>query len=119
MIKPTVIAIPVFAALIGLEAWFTLRRSRGEYPAKDTWTNIFIGFVSVLFDALFGLGFIIIYTVVYEYAPYHFPADAWWSWAILFFADDLSYYWVSPRQPRIASILEFSRRASFQFAIQS
>ena len=93
MIKPTVIAIPIFAILIGFEAWFTLRRGRGEYPAKDTWTNIFIGFVSVLFDALFGLGFILIYTVVYEYAPYHFPADAWWSWAILFFADDLSYYW--------------------------
>ncbi len=93
MIKPTVIAIPVFAALIGLEAWLTHRREAGDYPARDTWTNIFVGFMSVLFDALFGLGFIIIYTLVYEYAPYHFPTNAWWSWAILFFADDLAYYW--------------------------
>jgi sterol desaturase/sphingolipid hydroxylase (fatty acid hydroxylase superfamily) len=93
MIKPTVIAIPIFALLIGLEAWFTLRRELGEYPSKDTWINILIGFVSVVFDALFGLGFILVYTLVYEYAPYHFPVDAWWSWAILFVADDFSYYW--------------------------
>jgi len=25
--------------------------------------------------------------------PWHLPADAWWVWVALFFADDLSYYW--------------------------
>ncbi|HET9132352.1 MAG TPA: sterol desaturase family protein, partial [Terriglobia bacterium] len=28
-----------------------------------------------------------------SFAPYKFPADAWWTWALLFFVDDFVYYW--------------------------
>ncbi len=93
MIGPTVIAIPIFALLIGIEAWLTVRRRREIYEAKDAWVNIFIGFMSVAFGALFGLFIGAIYLATYEIAPYKFPADAWWTWAILFFVDDFAYYW--------------------------
>ena len=93
MLTPTVIAIPVFALLIALEAWFSKRSEPDHYDSKDAWTNILIGFVSVAFGAIFGLFIGVIYAFAYQLAPFKFPADAWWTWALLFFVDDLAYYW--------------------------
>lgn len=93
MLNPTLIAIPIFAALIAIEAWFARRRHPEFYESKDAWTNILIGFVSVAFGLLFGLFIGGIYAFAYEIAPFKFPVDAWWTWLILFFVDDLAYYW--------------------------
>lgn len=93
MINPILIAIPLFALLIWVEAWFARRRDVDFYEAKDAWTNILIGFVSVAFGALFGLFIGSIYLYAYELAPFKFPTDTWWAWAILFFVDDFAYYW--------------------------
>ncbi len=93
MINPILIAIPLFALLIWAEAWFARRRDVDFYEAKDAWTNILIGFVSVAFGALFGLFIGSIYLYAYELAPFKFPTDTWWAWAILFFVDDFAYYW--------------------------
>jgi alkylglycerol monooxygenase len=93
MLRPTVIAIPFFALMIAAEALLAHLRSRDDYQdRKDTWNNILMGFVSVLFGALFGLGTGYIYLAAYDLAPYKFPADAWWSWVILFVIDDFAYY---------------------------
>ncbi len=93
MLKPTLIAIPFFALMIALEAWFSRKKHRDYYETKDTWINILIGFVSVGFGGIFGLFIGSIYVFAYELAPYKFPADMWWTWAILFFVDDFVYYW--------------------------
>jgi alkylglycerol monooxygenase len=93
LLSPTVIAIPVFALLIALEAYLTVRENRANFDLKDTWNNIFIGFASVAWGALFGLVTSFFYLSVYEFAPYKMPLEAWWAWAILLFADDFAYYW--------------------------
>lgn len=93
MLNPTLIAIPFFALMIGLEAWFARRSQPDFYDKKDAWINILVGLVSVGTGAVLGLLIGVIYTVAYEMAPYRFPADAWWSWLILFFIDDIAYYW--------------------------
>ena len=93
MLNPVVIAVPFFALMIAIEAWLSRRQERGFYETKDAWINILIGFVSVAFGALFGIFIAGIYAVAYSLAPFKFPADAWWTWAILFFVDDLAYYW--------------------------
>ena len=93
MIKPTVIAIPIFALLIAIEAWYSARRNNSFYEKKDGWNNIFIGLMSVIFGALIGLMVGSAYVFSYDIAPYKFPADAWWTWAILIFVDDFAYYW--------------------------
>lgn len=93
MLNPTVFAIPLFAVLIAAEAYFTRRYGRDDYERRDAWTNIFIGFMSVAWGALFGIVTGSIYLFFYDLAPYKFPADAWWSWALLFFVDDFAYYW--------------------------
>jgi len=93
MLTPTVIAIPIFALLIALEAYLVIRENRENFDRKDTWTNIFIGFMSVAWGALFGLVTSLIYLWVYELAPYKMPMNALWAWVILLFVDDFAYYW--------------------------
>ena len=93
MLRPTVIAVPLFALMIAIEAFFAWRRRSGEYSdARDTWTNIFLGFMSLAWGALFGFATGWIYVWCYDAAPFKFPADAWWTWVALFFVDDLVYY---------------------------
>ncbi len=93
MLRPTVIAIPFFALLIAGEALWAYFKSSDEYAdRKDTWGNIFLGFMSVVWGALFGLVTGYAYIFCYDLAPYKFPADAWWTWAALFFVDDFAYY---------------------------
>ena len=93
MLTPTVIAIPIFALLIAVEAWLVTRENRESFDRKDTWSNIFIGFMSVAWGALFGLATSLIYLSVYELAPYKMPMNVWWAWLILLFVDDFAYYW--------------------------
>jgi sterol desaturase/sphingolipid hydroxylase (fatty acid hydroxylase superfamily) len=93
MLTPTVIAIPFFALLIAVEAWLVIRENRENFDNKDTWSNIFIGFMSVAWGALFGLATSLIYLQVYELAPYKMPMNVWWTWLILLFVDDFAYYW--------------------------
>jgi len=93
MLNPVVISIPIFASLIAIEAWFARRRHPEFYEAKDAWTNILIGFVSVAFGAVFGLFIGVVYVSAYEISPFKFPADVWWTWFVLFFVDDFVYYW--------------------------
>ena len=93
MFNPTVIAIPLFALMIGIEALIARRRDRDFYSGYDAFTNILIGFVSVAFGGLFGLGIGLVYTFLYELSPLKLPTDAWWSWTVLFFLDDFAYYW--------------------------
>lgn len=93
MIGPTVIAIPIFALMIALEALWAKHKGSDEYnDNKDTFGNIFIGFVSVAWNLLFGLAIGVVYLFCYSIAPFKFPADAWWTWVALFFIDDLAYY---------------------------
>ena len=93
-LSPTVIVIPLFAALIALEAHFAKWLGSDEFDEPyDTATNIGLGFGSVAFGFVFGLGTGLVYVYLYELAPFKFPANAWWTWAILFFVDDFVYYW--------------------------
>jgi hypothetical protein len=43
--SPVVIAVPIFAALIAVEAWYASRRDPNAYEAKDAWNNISPPFV--------------------------------------------------------------------------
>src|SRR5688572_11785803 len=93
MLNPTIIAIPLFAILIAVEAHWSRFRGTDEFAdLKDTKTNVLLGFTSTAWGLVFGLFTGYIYLLSYELAPYKFPADAWWTWVLLFFIDDLAYY---------------------------
>src|SRR5689334_20239456 len=48
---------------------------------------------NVLINAVWKLVVIAIYAGLYELSPLRMPADRWWTYVLLFFADDLAYYW--------------------------
>ncbi|RNC87101.1 MAG: sterol desaturase family protein [Winogradskyella sp.] len=89
-------AIPFFVLAMLLELYVTtrdkLKHIKG-YEAKDAFAsiamglgNVFLGFLS---KALVLLVFFWLYN---NYRLFEIPV-VWWSFVLLFFADDISYYW--------------------------
>ncbi len=93
MIKPQTIAIPIFALLIAIEAYYVIKENRENFDRKDTWTNILIGFVSVGFGAIFAYFTSQAYLWANSVTPIQMPMNVWWSWVLLMFIDDFAYYW--------------------------
>jgi len=86
-------AIPFFAIAIILELYVTTKQHIKTYTTKDAFSsiamglgNVFIGFLSkaIVFGALY---------YVYEHFRFFTIHVTWWSFVLLFFADDVSYYW--------------------------
>ena len=119
MFNPVVIAIPFFAATIGLEAWFAYRAKTGTYDGKDAWNNILIGFVSVGFGAIFGIFIGAIYTFAYSLAALQIFCGCLVVMGSAFLYRRFRLLLVSPHKPRIARFLEPSRRPSFKRTVQS
>ncbi len=89
-------AIPAFALLLAVE-WISFLIARNEalvgYDTKDTATSISMGLGNVAVN--FGWKFVVlvVYAGLYELTPLRIPTDAWWAWVLIFFLDDLAYYW--------------------------
>lgn len=86
-------AIPGFVLLLSIEAWFSYRENKHLYEKRDTWASLGLGIGNVAIGfamkaAVFGL-----FTLLYNYRLFSLDVSAWWFWVLLFFADDLSYYW--------------------------
>ena len=86
-------AIPFFVLAMLLEFFVASAKNIKSYTAKDAFSsiamglgNVFIGFVSKLFV------FAALY-YVYENLRIFTITITWWSFIILFFLDDFSYYW--------------------------
>lgn len=86
-------AIPGFIILLITEVIVTARQQKDYYDKKDTASslsmgigNVIIGFVgkAIVFGA---------YSLIYQFRLFTVDMTQWWAWAILFFADDFSYYW--------------------------
>jgi alkylglycerol monooxygenase len=92
-LKPQVIAVPLFALTIALEAWYSVWKKADKYERVDTWANISIGFVSLAFGAVFGYILDFFYTGLYNVAPFQMPMNTVWPWPVLLFLDDFAYYW--------------------------
>jgi sterol desaturase/sphingolipid hydroxylase (fatty acid hydroxylase superfamily) len=86
-------AIPGFILLLAIEAWFSYRENRHLYEKKDTFTSLGLGIGNVIVGfatkaAIFGL-----FSFLYQFRLFELDYTLWWYWVLLFFADDLSYYW--------------------------
>ena len=86
-------AIPFFVFAMLLEFFVASAKNIKSYTAKDAFSsiamglgNVFIGFVSKLFV------FAALYYVYENLRIFTIPIT-WWSFIILFFLDDFSYYW--------------------------
>ena len=86
-------AIPFFVFAILLEFFVTTKKNIKSYTSKDAFSsiamglgNVFIGLVSKL------IVFAALYYIYENFRIFTIPV-AWWSFILLFFLDDLSYYW--------------------------
>ncbi len=93
-------AIPFFFLAIGLEV-LALRHAAKEnaeeataigYGARDTRTSLSMGLGHLFIGGAWKLVMAALYAGIYLLSPLHLPTDAWWTWVLLFFADDLAYY---------------------------
>jgi sterol desaturase/sphingolipid hydroxylase (fatty acid hydroxylase superfamily) len=89
-------AIPAFVLLLAVELW-SFRLAADEdlvgYEARDTRTSLSMGAGNVVINAVWKLAVVVVYAGLYELTPLRMPADEWWTYVLLFFADDFVYYW--------------------------
>ncbi len=89
-------AIPAFVLLLAVELW-SFRLAADEdlvgYEARDTRTSLSMGAGNVVINAVWKLAVVVVYAGLYELTPLRMPADEWWTYVLLFFADDFAYYW--------------------------
>lgn len=87
-------AIPAFIALLLIEAAWARRHPevRG-YEVRDTFASLSMGIINVGVSTAAKLLSIPLYLVVYEHRVLDLATLGAWSWVILFFAEDLCYYW--------------------------
>lgn len=90
-------AIPYFLILIGLEFYALKRFPRTTtlrgYQTRDYWTSITLGIIKLGMMAVCGLYVVLAFAWVYEHRVHEFSPLAWWTWPLLFLADDFCYYW--------------------------
>ena len=87
-------AIPAFVLLLVAEM-LSFKYLRDDdlvgYESRDTRTSLTMGGGNVAINAVWKFVVLIAYAGLYELTPLRMPADAWWTYVLLFFADDLAY----------------------------
>jgi sterol desaturase/sphingolipid hydroxylase (fatty acid hydroxylase superfamily) len=101
MVEVLYYAIPFFVLLLAVEAisYRNLDHDRHDpdgpvgYELRDTRTSLTMGIGNVVVNVGWKAVVVVIYAALYELTPLRIPTGAWWAWVLLFFADDLAYYW--------------------------
>jgi sterol desaturase/sphingolipid hydroxylase (fatty acid hydroxylase superfamily) len=96
MIPAVLYAVPAFLLLVIIEAVsyrFLPDDDERGYEVRDTTTSLSMGLGSQLIGVPWKLLTAGLYAGLWLIAPFHLSPGDWWTWVIVFFADDLAYYW--------------------------
>ncbi|MGW5668575.1 sterol desaturase family protein [Micromonospora sp. NPDC003776] len=96
MIPAVLYAVPAFLLLIIIEAVsyrFLPDDDERGYEVRDTTTSLSMGLGSQLIGVPWKLLTAGLYAGLWLVAPIHLSPGHWWTWVIVFFADDIAYYW--------------------------
>ena len=89
-------AVPFFVLLLAVEA-LTYRHLQSDglvgYELRDTRTSLLMGIGNVTVNVVWKFAVVAVYAALYELTPLRLDPGDWWVWVLLFFADDLAYYW--------------------------
>ena len=89
-------AVPFFVLLLLVEA-LTYRHLQSDglvgYELQDTRTSLLMGTGNVVVNVVWKLGVVAVYAALYELTPLRLDPHNPLTWVLLFFADDLAYYW--------------------------
>lgn len=85
-------AIPGFILLLLVEVGIAAKEKKGWFEARDTFSSLAMGIGNVVIG-LFSKGLILAaMAFVYQFRLFEIGFQ-WWAWAMLFFAEDFTYYW--------------------------
>ncbi|MFG2054459.1 sterol desaturase family protein [Micromonospora sp. NPDC048930] len=96
MIPAVLYAVPAFLLLIIIEAVsyrFLPDDDERGYELRDTTTSLSMGLGSQIIGVPWKLLTAGLYAALWLVAPIHLSPGHWWTWVIVFFADDIAYYW--------------------------
>ncbi|MEM9810031.1 MAG: sterol desaturase family protein [Pseudomonadota bacterium] len=96
----SILAAPIYLALIGFEVGMESRRGRRQAAARDLWTNLAMGMGNAV-SAVFLWGGIAALMLVAWQHRFLDLGITWWSFALAMLAKDFVYYWVHRFQHRI------------------
>ena len=86
-------AIPFFILAMLLELYVTTKQHIKTYEAKDAFSSIAMGIGNVLIGFLSKALVLTAFYFIYENFRLFTIPVVWWSFILIFFADDFSYYW--------------------------
>lgn len=84
-------AAPALAILLLAEVVYMIIEHR--HDKKDMLSSIGLALGALPVSLIIKGIILYTYTLIYQFRLFTIPNNYWWAWIILFFADDLSYYW--------------------------
>ncbi|WP_417213516.1 sterol desaturase family protein [Bizionia sp.] len=88
-----VFAIPFFVLAMLLEMYVTTKQQIRTYETKDALSSIAMGMGNVFLNFLSKAIVLLVFFWIYDNFRLFTIPVAWWSFVLIFFADDFSYYW--------------------------
>ena len=86
-------AIPFFILAMLVELFVTIKMHIKTYEAKDAFSSIGMGLGNVLLGFLSKAIVLAIFFYIYENFRFFTIPLTWWSFILIFLADDFTYYW--------------------------
>lgn len=86
-------AIPFFVLAMLLELYITIRQGIKTYESKDAFSSIAMGLGNVFLGFFSKALVLLVFFYVYENFRLLTIPVTWWSFILIFFADDFAYYW--------------------------
>ncbi len=89
-------AIPFFILFIVIEVvsfWLAPDNEEVGYERRDTATSLSMGVGSVVVGVGYKALQLVVYAALYAVTPLRLDTSLWWVWVVIFFAEDLAYYW--------------------------
>jgi len=86
-------AIPFFILAMLLELYVTAKQQIKTYERQDAFSSIAMGLGNVILGFASKALVLLIFFWVYDHFRVFTIPVVWWSFVLLFFVDDFSYYW--------------------------
>src|SRR5450432_2161723 len=84
-------ALPALAIFLLAEVIYMIKEHR--HDNRDMLASLALAMATIPISFSTTGIIVYIYSLIYQFRLFTLPANHWWTWVILFFADDISYYW--------------------------
>jgi sterol desaturase/sphingolipid hydroxylase (fatty acid hydroxylase superfamily) len=85
---------PIYAIVIGLEMWYSHKHHRHLYSTKGTLSNVYLTVLNMGLDVIMRTACLFILNYFFQYRLVDQYTNVFVYWTLLFFAEDLMYYWL-------------------------